>query len=219
MRAHAASRPPGGWLTGSYGRWVIGLGRGWSSERLDLEPLAVARTAELAPLLDDPALHEFTGGAPLSAAALAVRYARLAARRSPGGDQMRGNWVIARRSWPAPSSRHAASSSGRGSRPADHASYPAQPAPPSPATPPSRPPARREITALPCPTRRPPKPELAAFGTRARQAVTAGSSKTSGLADERASPRPTSASAQVLLRRYHINGRYPGNLKILPHKL
>jgi hypothetical protein len=43
----------------------------------------VAHAAELAPLLDDTALHEFTGGAPLSAAALAVRYARLAARRSP----------------------------------------------------------------------------------------------------------------------------------------
>ena len=31
---------------------------------------------------------------PLSAAALAARYARLAARRSPGGDQLWGNWVI-----------------------------------------------------------------------------------------------------------------------------
>ncbi len=53
----------------------------------------MAHAAELAPLLDDTALHEFTGGAPLSAAALAARYARLAARRSPGGDQMWGNWV------------------------------------------------------------------------------------------------------------------------------
>jgi hypothetical protein len=60
--------PPGGWLTGGYGRWVIDLDRGWSAERLDLEPLAVAHAAELAPLLDDPSLHEFTGGAPLSAA-------------------------------------------------------------------------------------------------------------------------------------------------------
>jgi hypothetical protein len=42
----------------------------------------VAHAAELAPLLDDPCLHEFTGGAPLSAAALAARYARLAVRRS-----------------------------------------------------------------------------------------------------------------------------------------
>jgi RimJ/RimL family protein N-acetyltransferase len=54
----------------------------------------VAHAAELAPLLDDASLHEFTGGAPLSAAALAARYARLAARRSPEGDQLWGNWVV-----------------------------------------------------------------------------------------------------------------------------
>jgi len=54
----------------------------------------VAHAAELAPLLDDASLHEFTGGAPLSAAALAARFARLAARRSPEGDQLWGNWVV-----------------------------------------------------------------------------------------------------------------------------
>ena len=73
---------------------MIDLDRGWATERLDLEPLAVAHATELAPLLDDPSLHEFTGGAPLPAAALADRYARLAARRSPDGNQMWGNWVI-----------------------------------------------------------------------------------------------------------------------------
>ncbi|HEV2251983.1 MAG TPA: GNAT family N-acetyltransferase [Streptosporangiaceae bacterium] len=73
---------------------MIDLDRGWSTERLDLEPLVVAHAAELAPLLDDPCLHEFTGGVPLAAAALAARYARLAARRSPGGDQMWGNWAV-----------------------------------------------------------------------------------------------------------------------------
>jgi len=46
---------------------VIDLDRGWATERLDLEPLAVAHATELAPLLDDPSLHEFTGGAPLPA--------------------------------------------------------------------------------------------------------------------------------------------------------
>ncbi len=70
------------------------LDRGWAVERLDLEPLSAAHAAELAPLLDDASLHEFTGGAPLSAAALADRFARLAARRSPGGDQLWGNWVL-----------------------------------------------------------------------------------------------------------------------------
>ena len=73
---------------------MIDLDLGWSTERLDLEPLAVTHAAELAPLLDDASLHEFTGGAPLPAAALADRYARLAARRSPDGSQLWGNWVI-----------------------------------------------------------------------------------------------------------------------------
>jgi len=84
MSASAAGRGlQGESLAGGYGRWVIDLERGWPTERLDLEPLAVAHVAELAPLLDDAALHEFTGGAPLSGTTLAIRSARLAARRSP----------------------------------------------------------------------------------------------------------------------------------------
>jgi hypothetical protein len=81
-------------LVGRYGRWMIDLDRGWPVERLDLEPLAAAHAAELAPLLDDAGLHEFTGGALLSAAALAARSARLAARRSPDGVQLWGNWIM-----------------------------------------------------------------------------------------------------------------------------
>ena len=73
---------------------MIDLDRGWRTERLGLEPLAVAHAAELAPLLDDPRLHEFTGGGPVNAAALAGRYQRLEKRRSPGGDQGWGNWVM-----------------------------------------------------------------------------------------------------------------------------
>ena len=73
---------------------MLDLEQGWQTERLDLEPLSVAHAAELARLLDDPALHEFTGGAPLNEAALAARYARLAMRRSPDGDQLWGNWVM-----------------------------------------------------------------------------------------------------------------------------
>ena len=72
--------------------------RGWQTERLEVEPLSVAHAAELGPLLADPALHTFTGGAPLTGAALAARYARLAARRSPAGDQLWGNWVLRLRS-------------------------------------------------------------------------------------------------------------------------
>ena len=73
---------------------VIDLDQGWRTERLDLEPLTADHAAELAPVLDDAALHEFIGGAPLPAAALARRYARLAARRSPEGHQRWGNWVM-----------------------------------------------------------------------------------------------------------------------------
>jgi len=73
---------------------VIDLDSGWHTERLDLEPLTVAHATELAPLLDDLRLHEFTGGAPASAAALADRYRRLEKRRSPAGNQGWGNWVM-----------------------------------------------------------------------------------------------------------------------------
>jgi hypothetical protein len=55
------------------------LDQGWRTERLDLEPLLAGHAAELAPVLDDPALHEFTGGVPLDLAALTTRYTRLAA--------------------------------------------------------------------------------------------------------------------------------------------
>jgi RimJ/RimL family protein N-acetyltransferase len=73
---------------------VIDLDQGWRTDRLDLEPLTADHAAELAPVLDDAALHEFIGGAPLPAAALARRYARLAVRRSPEGHQLWGNWVM-----------------------------------------------------------------------------------------------------------------------------
>jgi RimJ/RimL family protein N-acetyltransferase len=73
---------------------VIDLDQEWRTDRLDLEPLTADHAAELAPVLDDAALHEFIGGAPLPAAALARRYARLAVRRSPEGHQLWGNWVM-----------------------------------------------------------------------------------------------------------------------------
>lgn len=67
---------------------------GWRTERLDLEPLVEAHAAELATPLNDPALHEFIGGAPASERALRARYAELQARRSPDGFQLWGNWVL-----------------------------------------------------------------------------------------------------------------------------
>jgi RimJ/RimL family protein N-acetyltransferase len=58
------------------------------SERLALEPLAAAHADELAPLLDDPGLHAFTGGQPLHLDALRERYARLE------GAEDRLNWIV-----------------------------------------------------------------------------------------------------------------------------
>jgi RimJ/RimL family protein N-acetyltransferase len=73
---------------------VVDLAAGWQSERLDVEPLTVAHAAELAPVLDDARLHQFTGGTPLSAGALAARYQRLVTGRSPDGGHLWGNWVL-----------------------------------------------------------------------------------------------------------------------------
>ena len=50
---------------------VMELDREWRTERLDLEPLVAEHAAELAPLLDDAALHEFTGGAPVGGVTVA----------------------------------------------------------------------------------------------------------------------------------------------------
>ena len=47
------------------------------TERLTLEPITAAHADELAPVLDDAALHAFTGGEPLAREALRDRYARL----------------------------------------------------------------------------------------------------------------------------------------------
>lgn len=67
---------------------------GWRTERLNAEPLTVAHSLELAAALDDPVLHEFTGGSPLSATAMAQRSARLATRRSADGSQVWANWAL-----------------------------------------------------------------------------------------------------------------------------
>lgn len=63
------------------------------TERLDLEPLAVAHAEEMAGVLGDPALHAFIGGAPLAAPELRARYERLAAG-SPDPAVVWCNWVV-----------------------------------------------------------------------------------------------------------------------------
>jgi RimJ/RimL family protein N-acetyltransferase len=61
--------------------------------RLALLPLRAEHAAEMAAVLADPALHEFTGGAPLSPEALRSRYERLVAG-SPDRAVSWCNWVI-----------------------------------------------------------------------------------------------------------------------------
>ena len=64
-----------------------------ATPRLVLEPLRVEHAREMTAVLADPALHAFTGGAPLDAAELRARYERLAAG-SPDPDVVWRNWVI-----------------------------------------------------------------------------------------------------------------------------
>jgi RimJ/RimL family protein N-acetyltransferase len=64
-----------------------------ATQRLVLEPLSVEHAGEMTGVLADPALHAFTGGAPLGADALRARYARLVAG-SPDPDVVWRNWVI-----------------------------------------------------------------------------------------------------------------------------
>jgi hypothetical protein len=61
-----------------------------------LEPLRVEPAQEMAPLLDDPNLHTFTGGAPASLLELQQRYRRQVAGRAPDGSQVWLNWVVRR---------------------------------------------------------------------------------------------------------------------------
>ena len=61
--------------------------------RLVLTPLRADDAAAMAGVLDDERLHEFIGGAPLPAAELAARYARLAAG-SGRPDEVWLNWIV-----------------------------------------------------------------------------------------------------------------------------
>jgi hypothetical protein len=67
------------------------------SERLVLEPLRVEHADEMAPLLDDPTLHTFTGGKPATLEELRSRYARQVVGQPPDGSQHWLNWIVRRR--------------------------------------------------------------------------------------------------------------------------
>jgi RimJ/RimL family protein N-acetyltransferase len=64
--------------------------------RIRLQPLRVEHAQEMAPLLDDPGLHAFTGGKPPNLAELRERYRRQVVGHSPDSAQRWLNWIIRR---------------------------------------------------------------------------------------------------------------------------
>lgn len=66
------------------------------SRRLLLEPLRVEHAEEMAPLLDDPQLHRFTGGRPATLSELRHNYCRQVVGASPDGSQRWLNWIVRR---------------------------------------------------------------------------------------------------------------------------
>jgi len=67
------------------------------SPRLVLEPLRVEHAQEMAAVLDDHALHTFTGGKPDTVVELRRRYERQVVGHSPDGSERWLNWVLRRR--------------------------------------------------------------------------------------------------------------------------
>lgn len=68
-----------------------------TTERLTLVPLRPEDAEELAPVLEDRALHAFIGGAPLPAAELRQRFEQLAVGHSRDGREAWHNWVVRER--------------------------------------------------------------------------------------------------------------------------
>ena len=62
--------------------------------RLELAPLAVEDAEEMAVVLGDERMYEFTGGAPLPVEQLRERYRRLAVGRSADGSELWFNWIV-----------------------------------------------------------------------------------------------------------------------------
>ena len=65
-----------------------------ATERLTLEPLTVEHAEEMAPLLDDAALHRYIGGRPATFEELRARYRRQVTGSSPDGSERWFNWVV-----------------------------------------------------------------------------------------------------------------------------
>jgi RimJ/RimL family protein N-acetyltransferase len=70
--------------------------RALGGRQVRLEPLRVEHAQEMAPLLDDPNLHTFIGGAPAGLLELQQRYRRQVAGCAPDGSQVWLNWVVRR---------------------------------------------------------------------------------------------------------------------------
>ncbi len=66
-------------------------------EDLVLEPLRTAHAEEMAPLLDDVALHTFIGGEPATLEQLRQIYALQVTGHSPDGTERWFNWIVRRR--------------------------------------------------------------------------------------------------------------------------
>jgi hypothetical protein len=65
-----------------------------TTERLVLEPLRVEHAEEMAPVLDDPGLHDRIGGKPPTLEQLRRRYRLQVVGRSPDGSQRWLNWIL-----------------------------------------------------------------------------------------------------------------------------
>jgi enoyl-CoA hydratase/carnithine racemase/RimJ/RimL family protein N-acetyltransferase len=67
------------------------------SDRLVLEPLRVEHADEMAPVLADPELYQFTGGRPPTQEALRRRFTRLLEGGSPDARELWLNWTVRER--------------------------------------------------------------------------------------------------------------------------
>lgn len=67
------------------------------SDRLLLEPLRPDHADEMAAVLDDPALHTYTGGAPATLEQLRASYLRQVGGMSADGSERWLNWIARRR--------------------------------------------------------------------------------------------------------------------------
>ena len=62
--------------------------------RLELVPLVADDAGEMAIVLGDERMHEFTGGVPMSVDELRERYSFLVVGRSPDGSELWFNWIV-----------------------------------------------------------------------------------------------------------------------------